>query len=74
MCLGVPGYVAELHGDYATIDINGVSCQASIQLVDNINIGDYVLVHAGYILDKLDYEDAQETLRLIAAMENRANT
>ena len=65
MCLGVPGVVTAVEKETADVDISGVVYKARIELVENVQVGDFVLVHAGYVLEKLEKEDAQETLRLI---------
>jgi hydrogenase expression/formation protein HypC len=49
----------------ATIDVDGVQRQASLLLLDEVDIGDYVIVHAGFAIQKVDEQAAQETLRLL---------
>ncbi len=66
MCLAIPAKVVEIEGNMATIEIGGVSRQASLMLVPETEIGDYVLVHAGFAIQRLDEEEAMETLRLLA--------
>lgn len=65
MCLGVPAKVIEIHGQVAILDLAGNTLKASLDLLDNIKIGDYVLLHAGYAIQKLDEDEAQKTLELI---------
>jgi hydrogenase expression/formation protein HypC len=59
----------------ATIDVEGVQREASLLLLENARVGDYVIVHAGFAIQKLDESAAQETLDLlreaIAAVEKR---
>jgi hydrogenase expression/formation protein HypC len=73
MCLAIPAQVTELLEDgMARIDMDGVSKAISIALVDNVGIGDFVVVHVGYALSKIDAEEAERTLALlreVAAME-----
>ena len=64
MCLGVPMRVMQIEGETALCEIDGVSRQASLMMVDDVAVGDFVLIHAGFAIEKLDEEDAQETLRL----------
>jgi len=66
MCLGIPGEVTAVDGEWAVVNINGVEYRAGLQLVDNVRPGDWVILHAGYVLEKLDAAQAKETLTLIA--------
>jgi hydrogenase expression/formation protein HypC len=66
MCLGVPMQVISLEEDEIMAEIDGVKRRASIALLDHpLNIGDYVIVHAGFAIAKLDEEEARETLALM---------
>ena len=68
MCLAIPARVVALTGpDSARIDLSGVQKEISIALVDDVAVGDYVIVHVGYALTKLDPEEAQRTLETFAA-------
>ena len=62
MCLGVPMLVKSIDGDVALCEIDGVEREASLMMTDGINVGDYVLIHAGFAVEKLDEEDAKQTL------------
>lgn len=65
MCLAIPARVVELGADdHAVVDLAGVRKEISLALVDNIAVGDYVIVHVGYALNKLDPEEAARTLAL----------
>ncbi len=65
MCIAVPGKITVIDDlDVATIDVGGTTKHASTDLVPDVQVGDYVLVHAGFIINKLDEEDALETLKL----------
>jgi hydrogenase expression/formation protein HypC len=67
MCLAIPAQVVELRdGDNAVVDLAGVRKEISLSLVDNVAIGDYVIVHVGYALNKLDPDEAAKTLALFA--------
>jgi hydrogenase expression/formation protein HypC len=68
MCLAIPVQVVALHpGDQATVDMGGVRKDISLALVEGIEVGDYVILHVGYALQKLDRDEAQKTLDAIAA-------
>ncbi|MEN9480436.1 MAG: hypothetical protein RLZZ298_1831 [Pseudomonadota bacterium] len=67
MCLAIPAQVVELRdGDNAVVDLAGVRKEISLALVDNVAVGDYVIVHVGYALNKLDPDEAAKTLALFA--------
>lgn len=67
MCLAVPARVVELlEDDNALIDLGGVRNRVSLALVDGVNVGDYVIVHTGFAITRLDVEEAEKTLALFA--------
>ena len=69
MCLAIPAQVVELRdGDNAVVDLAGVRKEISLSLVENVAVGDYVIVHVGYALNKLDPEEAAKTLALFAEL------
>jgi hydrogenase expression/formation protein HypC len=69
MCLAIPAQVVELRdGDNALVDLAGVKKEISLALVEGVAVGDYVIVHVGYALNKLDPDEAERTLRLFAEM------
>jgi hydrogenase expression/formation protein HypC len=68
MCLAIPARITATDEatDTATVDLDGVSKQVSLALVEDVSVGDYVLVHVGYALNRLSPEEAEHTLALIA--------
>jgi hydrogenase expression/formation protein HypC len=69
MCLAIPAEVVELlPDDLATVSVGGVQKNVSLALVDGVQVGDYVIVHVGYALSKLDPRRARETLEMFRAM------
>jgi hydrogenase expression/formation protein HypC len=65
MCLAVPVRVAALLGDeWVEIEVGGIRTRASIALIDDVAVGDYVIVHAGFAITRLDVEEAEKTLAL----------
>lgn len=69
MCLGVPMQVLEVTGETVTAEIDGVRREASLlMLADPVAVGDYVIVHAGFAIARIDPAEAQETLRLMREM------
>jgi len=75
MCLAIPSKITKIENNMATIDVEGVQREASLLLLEDARVGDYVIVHAGFAIQKLDEAAAQETLDLlreaIAAVEKR---
>ena len=68
MCLAVPAQIVSLEGDeQAVIDIGGIRKRVSVALVEDLVPGDWVIVHVGYALARLDPEAAAETLAAMAA-------
>jgi len=63
MCLAVPGKIIKIEGDTGEIDFGGVIRKANITMVE-AKIGDWAIVHAGFAIEIMDEEDAQETLKL----------
>ena len=69
MCLAIPAQVIELRDDdNAVVELAGVRKEISLALVDAVQVGDYVIVHVGYALSKLDPAEAAATLKLFADM------
>lgn len=68
MCLAVPAQVVSLdrESDTAVVTVDNVRVEISLALVDDVRVGDYVLVHVGYALNKIDEQEAQQTLALFA--------
>ena len=67
MCLAIPTRVVELLPDsQALVDLGGVRKVISLELVDDVAVGDYVIVHVGYALTRLDPDEAARTLALMA--------
>jgi len=64
MCLAIPGKILTITGTAAKVDFGGVTRDAELTLVPDASVGDYVLVHAGFAIQVLCEEEAQETLQL----------
>ena len=60
MCLGVPMQVKTIENEMATCEIDGVQREASLMMIDGVRVGDYVLIHAGFAIEKID-----EVLRML---------
>lgn len=67
MCLAIPVRVTEvLPGDMAKVTLDGVSKVVSTALIDDPAVGDYIVLHVGYALAKIDPEEAEKTLEMLA--------
>ena len=68
MCLAIPARVTRLNDLMATVEVGGVEKQVSIQLLDQVEEGNYVLIHAGFALSRLDEAEAHLTMRILEQM------
>ena len=69
MCLGIPGKVIKVEDKTCLVEIMGVSREISIELLKDIKLGDYVLIHAGCAIQKLDEEEAVRTIELFKELK-----
>jgi len=69
MCLAIPAKVLSVEGASAVVSIEEVEYTASLLLLDGVMPGDYIMLHAGFAIEKVDPEYAAETLRLLVEME-----
>lgn len=75
MCLAVPAEVIEiLDGDLAVIDVGGAKTRISLQLVDDVAAGDFVLVHAGFAIEKVNEAEAARTMELFEELAGLAES
>ena len=65
MCLAIPSKIVKIENGVGTIDVDGVQRTASLLLVEDAAVGDYVIVHAGFALHKIEEADAMESLRIL---------
>jgi len=65
MCLAIPMKIIEIKGSTGIAEVGGVAREINIQLIEELKIGDYVIVHAGFAIQKLDEKEARETLSLL---------
>lgn len=64
MCLGISGKVVKIEDKTSLVEIMGVTREVSIELLKGVEIGDYVLIHAGCAIQKIDEEEALRTIEL----------
>ncbi|MEE4604596.1 MAG: HypC/HybG/HupF family hydrogenase formation chaperone [Desulfobacteraceae bacterium] len=65
MCLAIPSKITRIENNMATIDVDGVQREASLLLLEDAGVGDYVIVHAGFAIHKIDEAAALETLEFL---------
>jgi len=65
MCLGIPSKIISIDGDAAIVSVGGTECEASLQLLDDAKVGDFVLLHTGFAIEKISDEEAKETFELL---------
>jgi hydrogenase expression/formation protein HypC len=73
MCLSVPAKVVDINGNIADVSIGGTIFKAGLQMTENIKIGDYVLLHTGFAIQKISEEEALETLKILKEMKDAMN-
>jgi len=69
MCLSIPAKVETIQDDMAVVSVGGTKYNASLQMLDDVNIGDYILLHTGFAIQKLTPEEAEESLKVFEEFE-----
>ena len=69
MCLAIPMKIIEIKDKKGIVEVGGVKREIGLQLMKNIKVGDYVIVHAGFAIQILDEKEAKETIALFEEME-----
>jgi hydrogenase expression/formation protein HypC len=69
MCLSIPAKVESIEGEMAVVSVGGTKYDASLQMLDDVIIGDYVLLHTGFAIQKISEEEAQDTLKVFEEFE-----
>jgi len=73
MCLAIPAKVLSVDGTTAKVSIEDVVYTASLLLLDNVKPGDFIMLHAGFAIEKVDPDEAAETLRLLNEIEKNSH-
>jgi len=68
MCLAIPAQIVEINGNRAKVELAGNVREADLTLIEGAALYDWVLVHAGFAIQKLEPQDAQEALRIFQEM------
>lgn len=70
MCLSIPAKILSVNGNVAEVSAGGAVFKAGLQMVENVKEGDYILLHAGFAIQKISEKDAEETMRLFEEINN----
>ncbi|MCD6305959.1 MAG: HypC/HybG/HupF family hydrogenase formation chaperone [Deltaproteobacteria bacterium] len=68
MCLAIPARIIAVNDRMGTIDMEGARREVSLLLLEDANVGDYVIVHAGFAIHKIDEREAMESLKVLREM------
>jgi hydrogenase expression/formation protein HypC len=72
MCLSVPAQIVAIDGDVAEVSVNGALFRAGVQMISDPCVGEFVLLHAGFAIQRISVEEAEETLLLLREMDESA--
>jgi hydrogenase expression/formation protein HypC len=73
MCLSIPAKIVSIDGNMAEVSAGGTIFTAGLHMIENARVGDYILLHAGFAIQKVNEKEAKETLRLFEEMNNSLN-
>ena len=73
MCLSIPAKIISINGSMAEVSAGGVIFSAGLHIIENASVGDYILLHAGFAIQKISEKEAEETLKLFEEMNNSMN-
>jgi hydrogenase expression/formation protein HypC len=73
MCLSIPAKIVSIDGNMAEVSTGGAVFKAGLHLIEDAMVGDYILLHAGFAIQKISENDAAETLRLLEEMNDSQN-
>jgi hydrogenase expression/formation protein HypC len=73
MCLSIPARIVSINGEMAEVSAGGSIFKAGLHMIEDAKPGDYILLHAGFAIQKISEQEAVETLRIIDEMNNAMN-
>jgi hydrogenase expression/formation protein HypC len=73
MCLSIPAKIVSIDGSMAEVSAGGTIFKAGLQLIENAMVGDYILLHAGFAIQKISEKEAEETIKLFEEINNSLN-
>jgi hydrogenase expression/formation protein HypC len=65
MCLSIPAKILSIKSGTARVSVGGAEYNAALDLIDDVRVGDYILLHSGFAIQKIDEDEAMETMRLL---------
>ena len=71
MCLSIPAEVLSINKTIAEVSVGGTRYNANIELVEDVNVGDFILIHSGYGIAKIDEAEAKDTLNLMQEIKKK---
>lgn len=74
MCLSIPARIVSVNGSMAEVTAGGAIFKAGLQMIENAKAGDYILLHAGFAIQKISEKEAGETLKLLKEMKDSLNS
>ena len=73
MCLSIPARIVSIDGNMAEVSAGGAIFKAGLHMIENVIVGDYILLHAGFAIQKISESEAEETLKLLEEMDTSLN-
>ena len=73
MCLSIPAKIVSIDGTMAEVSAGGAIFNAGLHMIENAKVGDYILLHAGFAIQKINEKEADETIKLFEEMNNSLN-
>jgi len=73
MCLSIPVRIVSIDGNMAEVSAGGTIFKAGLHMIENAKVGDYILLHAGFAIQKISEKEAAETIKLFEEMNNSLN-
>ncbi|MCX6326504.1 MAG: HypC/HybG/HupF family hydrogenase formation chaperone [Bacteroidia bacterium] len=73
MCLSIPAMIVSIDGSMAEVSAGGTIFKAGLHMIENAIVGDYILLHAGFAIQKISEKEAAETIKLFEEMKNALN-
>ncbi|MBG0860953.1 MAG: HypC/HybG/HupF family hydrogenase formation chaperone [Bacteroidales bacterium] len=70
MCLSIPARIVSIEGNMAEVSAGGTIFKAGLHMIEDARIGDYILLHAGFAIQKISEKEAAETLKILEDMKN----
>ncbi|MDQ1332360.1 MAG: hydrogenase expression/formation protein HypC, partial [Bacteroidota bacterium] len=74
MCLSIPARIVAINGSMAEVSAGGAIFKAGLHMIENAKEGDYILLHAGFAIQKISEKEAEETLKLLKEMKDSLNS